>query len=164
MTHLANVLRILSLHLANSQLRRKFLDKLKKYLLGRGTRTASDRILEEVNFIKEMYDRGKKSDAVALMLAQKELKGKSVDHQDFFDEVLRHVYQKVVQNMYEYFKSPEVSEDPVSWRGVFQNSFEAAMGSADQFVQQSAQKNGLDEISEPEFWNTVMNEIEGMTR
>lgn len=162
--HLASILRQLSLRLADSPVRRKFIEMLKKFLLGI-VHTASDEMLEDAQFIKQMYDKNKNPDAVGLMLVQKALGHQTINHQDFLMESLTRVYKEVAKQMYEYFGSSEATDDPMSWRGVYANVFESVMDSkAEQFVQQAAENHGLNEVPESEFWSQVTHEIEELTR
>jgi len=163
--HIATILKILSMKLADSPAKRKFMEMLKKFLLGRVTHTASDELLEDVQFIKQMHAKHKNPDAVGLMLVSKALGHHTIDHQDFIMESLTRVYREVVKQMYEYFGSSEATNDPMSWRGVYANIFESVMDSkAEQFVQQAAEHHGLNEVPEPEFWSQVTHEIEELTR
>ena len=165
MTHIATVLRILSERLATTAFR-QFVEKLKKLLLsGHPHRTASDETLENVQFLKEMHDKKKPPDVVAVMLAQKELGHASVDHKNFFEETFRRVYRETIKQMYDYFDSPEASSDPLDWREVFNNIFQAVVDErAEDFSRLSAEDYGLDEVPEDVFWNAAKAEIEELTK
>jgi len=160
-TCIATMLRIFSFQLKpNVRLFVKMLkQRLKKQL---GLRLASEDTLKTVRFIKEMHDKNKNKEAVAEMLFRIE---HQTEHKEFFIELLRKVYNEVIDQMYIYFESPEFVNDPVEWESVFSNIFESVMDSkAELFAQHASEKYGLDELSEPEFWDKVTKEIEEMTQ
>jgi len=153
--------------LDTSSAKQRFVELLKKYLLDKHPKkhTAADEMLEEAQFVHQMHTKHKSPDAVAVMLAQEEMGHTAVDHKDFFAETVRQIYQEVVKQMYEYFDSPEFTDDPMNWREVYANIFESVADSkAEQYAQKAAERNGLDEMPESEFWAMVSGEIEELTR
>ena len=160
--HIANIIRSLSVRVAESASKKRFLELFKKLLLRR-TRTASDDTLDEVEFVHQMHQKNKNPEAVAVMIAQKVLKGEAMNHGDFLEEMTRTVYKEVIKQMYEYFESPEVSSDPMDWREVYNNIFESvADEKAGLIAQQVADRKGLNEMPEELFWAAVSEDIEDL--